>query len=174
MQRTICLVAAIFLLLALTVGCSSLNTRVKKESELMTSYKEHPDMQGDNVSSNCKYHLKEAAQLRKQLLDSKNEPFLTVLNRYNDLLVHTDAAMSQASLLSQVHPKDSVRKDAEKCEQEVSSFATDLSLDKELYAVLKKGEKETLDEEAKRLLEHTLRDFRRAGVDKDDDTRKKI
>jgi thimet oligopeptidase len=166
---------AISLMLALNIGCKSINTRSEKGSAAMvTTYSEHTDMRGDDILSRCKVHLKDAESLKLQLLKNSDGGFLATLNRYNDILVHIDAASSQASLLSQVHPSEKVRNDAETCEQEVAKFITDLSLDKDLFAVLQRGEKTALDGNSQRLLEHTLRDFRRAGVDKDDDTRKRI
>ena len=99
---------------------------------------------------------------------------LKTLDYYNQILVDVHDAMSMAGLLSQVHPEFKVRKDAESCEQLVSGFITDLSLDRSVYDALKACEKASLDADATRLLAHTLRDFRRAGVDKDDKTRLKI
>lgn len=162
-------------LLALTPGCKSLNTRSQNgDGSMQQTISEHKDMRGEDISSRCKEHLSTASDLRKQLLKSSGAGFMTTLNRYNDVLIQLDAASSMAGLLSQVHPSDDIRKKAESCEQDISKFVTDLSLDKEVFAALERGEKETLDAEAKRLLDHTLRSFRRAGVDKDDATRERI
>lgn len=162
------------LMLALN-GCKTINTRTEKGGEpMISSYSAHVDMRGTDVSSRCKDHLKEASELKNRLVQSKGDGFLETLNHYNNILVHIDAASSQASLLSQVHPSETIRKDAELCEQDISKFVTDLSLDKDVFAALARGEQTALDANAKRLLEHTLRDFRRAGVDKDEEARKRI
>lgn len=170
--RLSCLVLS----LVFATACKSIDTKSQKGSEPMGSaYKPHVDMRGDNVLPHCKQHLNEASKLKKQLIRfNEGDSFLTTLNLYNDILVHIDAAMSQANLLAQVHPSEKVRKDAESCEQEASAFVTELSLDKGVYEALKRGEQAALSADAKRMLEHTLRDFRRSGVDKDDETRKKI
>src|SRR5688572_30820197 len=118
------------LTLLVIFGCKSIDTRSKRGSETM-SYKAHVDVSGEDVLPHCHEHLKAANELKNQLVGLKeDEPFLSTLHLYNDILVHVDAAMSKASLLSQVHPNADVRKNAEISEQKISSFITDLSLDK--------------------------------------------
>lgn len=141
---------------------------------MFSNYNASFDLRGQDFLSQCKEHLNQAHVLRKQLVQSTDEDFYEVLRRYNDILIHIDAAASQASLFGQVHPDEKIRKEADECEQQVSSFMTDLSLDKAVYSALKRGEHATLDAQAKRLVEHTIRDFHRAGVDKDDATRDRI
>ncbi len=162
---------ALSLMLALIAGCKSINIRGR---DMQTSYREHADMRGSDVLSRCEQHLVEARRLRNELVKSDATNFLTKLNLYNDIAIHLDAASSQAGLMSQVHPDQSVRIDAETCERDISTFMTDLSLDKEVFLAFQQGEKTALDAEAKRLVEHTLRNFRRSGVDKDEDVRKRI
>lgn len=169
----------IFSLSALLLGTvfisSCTSFRAKRSGAVEAGYKTHPDMRGDDVLMKCRERLLDAKALKDKLIRPRvGDTFLTTLNTYNDVLTHVDAAMSQASLLSQVHPVEKTRKDAEVCEQEVSSFVTDLSLDKAVYEALKRGETEAMAQDAKRMLEHTLRDFRRAGVDKDEETRNQI
>src|SRR5690606_4071829 len=108
------------LVLVLTSGCKSISTKTAKGDELMLSgYRAHKDMRGNDVLSRCKEHLEEANALKRKLLSRKSsDTFLETLNDYNNILVQLDAAASQASLLSQVHPSEHVRKDAETCEQD--------------------------------------------------------
>lgn len=142
---------------------------------MSSGYRLHVDMQGNDIAARCRTHLDESIKLKKQLIRYREDDApLGALNLYNDILIHLDAAMSQASLLSQVHPNDKIRKAAEKCEQDVASFVTDLSLDQEVYNTLKRSDHASLPSDAKRMLERTLRDFRRAGVDRDEKTRQKI
>jgi thimet oligopeptidase len=93
---------------------------------------------------------------------------------YNDLLVEVSRSQATAGLFSEVHPDERIRDAARTCEQEVSSFVTELQLNKDLYDALAAVDVAKLDPEAKRFLEHTLRDFRRAGVDKDEATRERV
>jgi len=93
---------------------------------------------------------------------------------YNDMMMHLDAAVSQCQLLFQVHPDQSVREAAEQGEREVTEYATALSLDRELYDALKAMDVFPADSGTQYLVEKKLRDFRRAGVDKSDEVRKRI
>ena len=77
------------------------------------------------------------------------------------------AASSAAGLVSQVHPVEQIRTQAEAASRRPASSGTDLNLDRELYAISRRARRaHALDDEAASgVLEHTLRDFRRAGVD---------
>ncbi len=64
-----------------------------------------------------------------------------------------------------------MREAAELAEQEVAALTTELSLDRGLYQVLAALDPAGADPVSRHLLEKSLRDFRRAGVDRDDATR---
>ncbi len=169
----------IFLLalgVAFLSGCKSIESKIIKGTRVMQeSYQKPSDLSGEEILPRCLEPLNVVAILEQQLIkEASKENFLATLEKYNEILIHFDAALSQASLMSQVHPLEKVRKDAELCEQKASSAATNMSLNKELYLALKMGESVNLPPDAKRLLEHSLRDFRRSGVDQDDATREKI
>ena len=83
-------------------------------------------------------------------------------------------AVAVSSLLSQVHPAESVRSAAEKGEREAQRLLTELGLDRDLYDVLAALDPSGLDEGAQRVLRLSLRDFRRAGVDQDESLRARI
>jgi thimet oligopeptidase len=84
-------------------------------------------------------------------------------------------AVGVASVFFQVHPDPAMRERAAGIEQEVSRFTTELSLDREVFDRLVAVEPaEDADSIAKRILEHALRDFRRAGVDRDEATRDRV
>jgi thimet oligopeptidase len=84
-------------------------------------------------------------------------------------------AVGVAAVFFQVHPDPTMRERAAAIEQEVSRFTTELSLDREVYDRLAAVEPaDDADPIAKRILEHALRDFRRAGVDRDEPTRKRV
>jgi len=78
-------------------------------------------------------------------------------------------------LMSSVHPDEGVRDAADALEQEVSQFATEMSLSRPAYdRLVALDPADAADDEERRCLEHALRDFRRSGVDKDDATRERI
>ena len=93
---------------------------------------------------------------------------------YNELLQGVGDSAALASLYSEVHPDAAIRDMARTCEQEVSTFVTELQLNRPLYDALSKVDVKGADAETKRFVEHTLRDYRRAGVDRDEATRKRL
>src|SRR5439155_139850 len=80
-------------------------------------------------------------------------------------------ASARASLLRSVHPDAAMRDAGERCEQEAEALSTELALDPEVYAPLSRIDASGEDEDTRWYLFRVLRDFRRAGVDKDAQTR---
>src|SRR5688572_6221855 len=76
------------------------------------------------------------------------------------------ATNALAGLMSEVHPEEAIRDAARECEQDVSRFYSDLALDREMYDALAAVDVSKADPDTKRFVEHSLRDYRRAGVDK--------
>lgn len=86
-----------------------------------------------------------------------------------------DAVVGRIGLLSAVHPDAELRDRAERLEQEVVAFETELSLDRAVYERLLALDVARLEgAKERRLLEHGLRDLRRAGVDGDSATRARV
>lgn len=98
----------------------------------------------------------------------------TVLVPLNELWIIIDRGMNRAGLFSAVHPDESVRAVADSCEQEFRKIVTDLGLSKPLYQAISALDVSGEDEVTQRYVAHVLRDFRRAGVDKDEATRNRI
>jgi thimet oligopeptidase len=96
------------------------------------------------------------------------------LRMYDDVLLELDAAGSQAGLIQVVHPDAKVRESAEQISQKVSSLSTELSLNRKVYDAIAALDVSGADAETKFYVQRTLRDFRLAGVDKDEATRKRI
>ena len=97
-----------------------------------------------------------------------------VLEPLNDLWITIDAALNQAGLLRNVHPDADIRKAAGHWEQEFNKLITNIGLSKPLFAALSKTDIGREDAVTQRYVAHVLRDFRRAGVDRDEPTRQKI
>ncbi len=97
-----------------------------------------------------------------------------VLRRWNDVTIAIGNVASVASLFSEVHPLETVRSRGEAAMQEVQKLDTDLGLDRDLYEVFAAVDGGGLDATAKRLLDKTLLDFHRGGVDQDDATRDRV
>ncbi len=93
---------------------------------------------------------------------------------YNQMLVDIERSAGTAGLMDAVHPDEEIRNAAKACEQEAASFVTELSLHRGLYDAFAAIDTKGFDAETKRMVEQTLRDYRRAGVDKDDATRARL
>ncbi|HKE59412.1 MAG TPA: M3 family metallopeptidase, partial [Pyrinomonadaceae bacterium] len=96
------------------------------------------------------------------------------LKPYDEMLTYLDAVANQASLIKEVHPDESVRTAAEKINQKAEAFNTEVSLNRAVYDALAALDLTGADAETRYYVERTLRDFRLAGVDKDEATRKRI
>ncbi|MBO0841703.1 MAG: Zn-dependent oligopeptidase, partial [Nocardioides sp.] len=94
-----------------------------------------------------------------------------------DLNLRVGSLAGLASLLSNVHPDEAVRTACEATEVEVDRLRTELSQDQALYRVfagITDSQQEALDDLGKRFLTKTLKDFTRAGVDRDETTRARL
>jgi thimet oligopeptidase len=96
------------------------------------------------------------------------------LQRFDTAMLLASDAGAQAGLAEQVHPAKAFRDAAQTCEQESASLLTEITLDPALYAVLASLDNSKLDSAGSYFLRTTLRDYHRAGVDRDDATRAKI
>jgi thimet oligopeptidase len=136
------------------------STAVKKETKKFTE--------------ECLAGLKRAQQLRPEIVSAKQRTIEATLVAYNDLLMAASATNALAGLMSEVHPDEAIRDAARECEQEVSRFYSDLALDRDMYDALAAVDVTTADPDTKRFVEHTLRDYRRAGVDKPVEVRDRL
>ena len=93
---------------------------------------------------------------------------------FNEAERMLDMAGSQAGLIQEVHPDKATRAAAEKASQDVSAYATQLSLDHKVYEAVSALDVAGADASTQYFVKRTLRDFRLAGVDKDAATRAKI
>jgi len=98
-------------------------------------------------------------------------PSLESLRTWDEATSAISDASARASLLRSVHPDAAMRDAGERCEQEAEALSTELALDPEVYAPLSKIDASGEDEDTRWYLFRVLREFRRAGVDKDAQTR---
>ena len=94
-----------------------------------------------------------------------------MLELWNDADIALRGADSLTGLLNEVHPDAGVRELAEQRAQDIARVLTERGLDRALYEVLDGTDPAGLDADAHRLREQVLRDFRRSGVDRSDETR---
>ncbi len=126
------------------------------------------------MSARVEANLAEARRLTDVLKQSGPARPQERLRTWNDLNIALGNAFGTVGLLAQVHPVDAVRTQADSAEQDLHRFRTDLSMDREGYDVLAGIDSTALYDDATRVLALTLRDFRRAGVDRDDATRDRL
>ena len=112
--------------------------------------------------------------LERMLAVTEKRTIENTLKPYDEMLTCLDAVSNQASLIKEVHPDESVRTAAEKMLQKAEAFNTDVSLNRAVYDALAALDLTGADAETRYYVERTLRDFRLAGVDKDEATRKRI
>ena len=80
----------------------------------------------------------------------------------------------EASVVAEANPDASLRDVADLCQQRTSDVLTRLSLSRPVYDRLAAIDTTTLNEREAFLLARLLRDYRRFGIDKDEETRDKV
>ena len=118
--------------------------------------------------------LATARLIVERLKDGTPRTTAETLALWNDGDIAIAHASGAAGLIAQVHPDLGVRTAAEDGTVEIARFLTGRALDRELFDVLAALDTDGLDADAERVLRHTLRDFRRAGVDRDEATRARL
>ena len=93
---------------------------------------------------------------------------------YDRLLFELSELQGETKFLFDVHPNAAVRTAADKWYQESERFATDLALNRPLYDAFVALDLSDEDPETTYAVSKILRDFRLAGVDKDEATRDRI
>ena len=123
------------------------------------------------VAARCEGQLAEAQRQVEQVkAGTSAAEVLGAWNAAETALGNADAV----ALWAEVHPDADVRGRADELSQQVQKYVTELGQDRDLYAVFAALSADGLDADATRVLEHTLRDFRRAGVDRDEATRDRL
>jgi len=139
-----------------------------------------PKTAADKLTERCQGNLAAARQARADLIagvKAAKDPVSARdagLAQHNKLLTALTNAEAEASLWRSVHPDATMRKAAEQCEQKVAALGTELTLDRELYDAFAALSTKGATPLQTRLITKTLRDFKRAGVDKDEATRKRL
>jgi len=121
-------------------------------------------------ADDCLAGLERARQLRPAVVTAGAD----ALARYHELLREASGSNAFAGLMSEVHPDEAIRDAARECEQEVSRFYSELALDRELYDALAAVDVAAAEPETRRFHAHTLRDYRRAGVDRPPEVRERL
>jgi thimet oligopeptidase len=128
-----------------------------------------------SVLDYCRARIDAAKLLLEQILSVPGPRTVEdTLDPYNALVIQLGNANMKAGLLAEVHPDAALRAVAEEGVKEVSSFQIEVSQNPALYAALSAVDVSGADEATRRMVALTLRDLRRAGVDRDPATRKRL
>jgi thimet oligopeptidase len=129
----------------------------------------------ERFATDCLAGLKRAEALRPTIVSGDAPRTIAgTLEPYNALLMAASSTNALAGLMSEVHPDEAIRDVARECEQQVARFYSDLALDREMYDALAAVDVSAADADTQRFVAHTLRDYRRAGVDRSPETRARL
>ena len=93
---------------------------------------------------------------------------------YDDLMRELDRAASATGLIQKVHPDSTLRQAADRSDRRVSALATEISLDRRVFDAIGATDLTGADPATRHYVGRILRDFRLAGVDRDDATRARV
>lgn len=116
------------------------------------------------------------AAARAQVAELKTLPKgeRRVLEVYDELTTQVSNLTARSGLAREVHPDSKFREACEACEQRLEAFSVELAQDRGVYDALSAIDATKLDAVTGFWLFKTLREFRRAGVDRDGATRERV
>jgi thimet oligopeptidase len=128
----------------------------------------------DGLTAGCRADMDRARAEAGRARSAAGRDGAAVLRAFDTAFAALADAAARASLARNVHPDPAMRDAAESAEREVDALSTELSLDRGLYDALRSVDPSGDDAATRYLVEKSLRDFRRAGVDKDEPTRVRV
>jgi thimet oligopeptidase len=144
-------------------------------SYLLSAVLTHADPEIETYRRQCSNELARATTLFHELENigvPKNTD--TVLLPLNEVEIVLGKSASKASLFYNTHPSEAIRDIAENQQKEITKLYSEISLSLPLFEACKSVDVSKADPQTQRYLEHTLRDFRRSGVDQPEAARKRI
>lgn len=130
---------------------------------------------GEEIDAVARAELAEARRELNSIVSRAEHPDAdNTLRPLNRLVLRLGSVRRAISLLRNVHPAADVREACELSEREIAKFFTELSLDRRTYDRIAAVGVDDLDPVARRFVEVVLRDFRRAGVDRDEEVRAEV
>jgi thimet oligopeptidase len=97
-----------------------------------------------------------------------------LLDAYDEATAALAGVINVAELVIRTNPDPRMRTAGEQISQRLQRHRTEIDLDREVYDALAALDISTADPATRHFVTRTLRDFRRAGVDRDDATRQRI
>lgn len=131
----------------------------------------------ERVDQVCDQAISKAQKSRDDIKAMKQPRLEALLSEYNRLQLEIDTPMGLSSLLFNTHPDEKVREAAQRCEQRLSKFQSEMGVDRELYerfATIPQDQVKAATPHPQRVYTLTMRDFKRSGVDLTEDKRARI
>lgn len=123
----------------------------------------------------CEARLEEARRTFRALTGQPDTGATAdVLHALNELEMQIDDLDGKSTLYADVHPDADMRTSAAECRDKTRSFKERLETSPALYERVRELQTGVLDSAARRYRETLLRDFRRAGADRNAATRERI
>jgi thimet oligopeptidase len=171
MNKTSILILCGALLVALAAGAPHYGAA--SVSEPRPFWNASPDVA--TFEKNAQAHLAQARQELDRLRAVKGKRTVeNTVKPYDEALRLSAEAMFPSGLFTAVHPDESLRAAAEKAEQQAGAFYSELFLDREIYQAFAAIDLNSIEPVLRDYIKGVLRIFRSRGVDKDDETRRKI
>lgn len=116
---------------------------------------------------------------RLAALDVQQRTFDNTVEAFEQSLMDYIDAVNRLAILKDIHPEEPIRLAAAQVEAQSGKYLVELMARRDLYQALKsyadsRAPHEALDPAQKRLLELTLRDFRRNGLELDEPSQKQL
>lgn len=122
----------------------------------------------ESITADVDRILARADALVEEVAGSADAPtYDSVLGRLEDVSDMTASLFGRTGFMGYVHPDEAIRTTGQQLEERISKWGIEITFRPDLYAAVKafaeSDEARTLTGEKARLLEFTLRDFRKAG-----------
>jgi thimet oligopeptidase len=125
--------------------------------------------------ANRQAELDEAQKALDRMLAVKGKRTIeNTLVPFNEVATLAENAVYGAYIMEHTHPDSAYRAQAEPMMQKANKFIDDLSLNRAVFDALMEVDVKKADAATRYFHEKTIKDFRRAGVDRDEATRKEI
>ena len=173
LRATAPLGGAISITLLLALCCLGPSASPAGAASAPPFFSDNPDIAAFRASSQSELGLAQQAVDRLLAVQGKRTVENTLVP-YNEAMAHAENVAYQSHLMEEVHPDSTFRASAEELSQISSKFLDDLNLNHQVYEALAGANSSKADDATRYFVMRTLRDFRRAGVDKDAETRKLI
>jgi thimet oligopeptidase len=99
---------------------------------------------------------------------------VAALEIFDDAAALLANAAGRSAITTNSHPDEALRNASQTCETEVEKANTEINLDRGVYDVVASLDLGKQDAATRQYVSHLLRDFRRAGVDRDEATRTQV